>query len=145
MGPELSLTPVFYEYQYFPAFSWLIISLRFIIFQSSVAKDDYALPDGAKQLLRRQADIRNTKIKTEDILTRFIDLKKRIPPIFMPLMEKHISKVTFCLKKGLLYVCWNSLIHERFFNEVDAALDELARIIDEVIDLKVNSDLWFLK
>ena len=120
--------------------SRLLLSLKLRVpnFQSCSAQDVYKLPEGATQLLRRQVDIRTTKIKTEDILTRFTDLKKRIPPIFMPLMENHISKVTFCLKKGLLNVCWNSLIHKRFFDEVDAALDELARIIDEVIDLKVN-------
>lgn len=100
------------------------------------AADTYPLPQGAKDLLRRKADIRSTKIKMEDVLARFTTQKQRIPQIFMPLLEPHIKKVRFSINKGLIDIAWNSLIHERYFNNVNQDLDELTRIVDEIIDLK---------
>ena len=72
----------------------------------------------------------------EDILTRFSTQKNRIPPIFMPLFEPHITKVRNGINKGLIDVAWNSLIHERYFEGVNKSLDELTRIVNEIMDLK---------
>ena len=98
--------------------------------------EEYALPEGAKDILRRKESIRLVKIRTEDTLNRFYSQKKRIPPIFMPLLEVHIKKALRSINQGLVDVAWNSLIHERYFTRVNNDLDELTRIVDEVIDLK---------
>ena len=40
------------------------------------------------------------------------------------------------ISKGLIYICWNSLIQDKYFNGIAEGLANLKRIIDEVIDLK---------
>jgi len=62
--------------------------------------------------------------------------KARIPSIFAPLLEKHVRAVRTKINKGLMDICWNSLIQGKYFKGISEALDNLKRIIDEVIDMK---------
>ena len=72
----------------------------------------------------------------ESLLKTYEEQKARIPPIFQPLMEGHIREVHQKISKGLIHICWNSLIQDKFFKDVTDSLANLKRIIDEVIDLK---------
>ena len=100
------------------------------------ASDVYKLPQGAKDLLRRKDNVKEARRQMESLLNTYEEQKARIPPIFMPLMEGHIREVHQKISKGLIYICWNSLIQDKFFHGIAESLAQLKRIIDEVIDLK---------
>ena len=100
------------------------------------ASDVYKLPQGAKDLLRRKDSVKESRLKMEQLLKQYEEQKARIPPIFQPLMEGHIRQVHQKISKGLIYICWNSLIQDKYFNGIAEGLANLKRIIDEVIDLK---------
>ena len=100
------------------------------------ASDIYKLPQGAKDLLRRKDSVKEARRVMESLLKTYEEQKARIPPIFQPLMEGHIREVHQKISKGLIHICWNSLIQDKFFKDVTDSLANLKRIIDEVIDLK---------
>ena len=100
------------------------------------AADVYKLPQGAKDLLRRKDSIKASRLKMEQLIKTYDEQRARIPPIFQPLMEGHIHEVQQKIKKGLIYICWNSLIQEKYFQGISEGLAKLKRTIDEVIDLK---------
>ena len=82
------------------------------------ASDIYKLPQGAKDLLRRKDSVKEARRVMESLLKTYEEQKARIPPIFQPLMEGHIREVHQKISKGLIYICWNSLIQDKFFQEL---------------------------
>ena len=89
------------------------------------AADIYKLPQGAKDLLRRKDSIKASRLKMEQLIKTYDEQRARIPPIFQPLMEGHIHEVQQKIKKGLIYICWNSLIQEKYFQGISEGLAKL--------------------
>ena len=63
------------------------------------AKDEYQLPQGAKDLLRRKDEVKNAKTQMEMCLKTFDAEIARIPTIFKPLFEKHERAVRLKINK----------------------------------------------
>ena len=89
------------------------------------AADVYKLPQGAKNLLRRKDSIKASRLNMEQLIKTYDEQRARIPPIFQPLMEGHIHEVQQKIKKGLIYICWNSLIQEKYFQGISEGLAKL--------------------
>ena len=92
---------VFITYRKFFRFLYFLfpVCLFFYFRFKNDKTDEYQLPQGAKDLLRRKDEVKNAKTQMEMCLKTFDSEIARIPTIFKPLFEKHERAVRLKINK----------------------------------------------
>ncbi|XP_069464857.1 dynein axonemal heavy chain 8 [Ambystoma mexicanum] len=93
------------------------------------------VPDVAKRLVKIENILKNNRLRLEELLSTFETMCSSIPTVFYGLMTTQIKKVESVLRKGLTLLTWSSLTLDKFFKQVETALNMLQEIVKKVNDI----------
>nr|XP_046263890.1 dynein axonemal heavy chain 8-like isoform X2 [Scatophagus argus] len=98
-------------------------------------KMDLEVPRQALRLVKSESKIKSNHLRLQTILADYETTCEKIPAEFHSLMAPKIKKVESALRHGTVLLTWTSLLLDNFFENVEAALLELKRLVKRVQDI----------
>ncbi|NXW67144.1 DYH8 protein, partial [Hirundo rustica] len=99
------------------------------------------VPEQAVKIAIIENKLKSNKLKLEDVVQSYEDLRKRTPNIFVNLLTPKIEKMEGVLRQGLTMLTWASVTLETFFQEADQVLHifrQLLRRVTVISDVRIG-------
>ncbi|KAM7379582.1 hypothetical protein PAMP_005128 [Pampus punctatissimus] len=99
------------------------------------------VPKQALHLVKLESKINANHLRLQSILADYEQTCESIPTDFTSLMASKIKNVESALRHGSVLLTWSSFLLDKFFQNVDTALDELKHLVKKVQDIcKIRID-----
>ncbi len=102
------------------------------------ARAGFALPEGAKRVLRREESLKKYNAELVHALNAYQQSLARIIPSLKPLLSNALEDLETRMQPGLTTLTWAGLNIDAFLHSITSAVNSLNDVIDRVHDIVKN-------